>query len=241
LATFARDREQRPLFDRPERPWLWSIDPETRVWFKPWLWAAIGLMVSMVAWVVGWLGYWLGQSNLAWLGSDYNLMWGLPCLGFGLGQLSRFNALLPDLPRSSSYSAQMPSLSTPIALNGLKSLPIAIEGQLQGRSGLSNGLGQDLWFVTENGDWVPLKLNTTTGPIGLILARLFNQTSIAAAMLSKSAQVSVRLSGWLRQGVTPWIDAEMLQSGKSKLICHHQTATIALGALAIGLGCFMIL
>lgn len=240
LATLARDRDQRPLFDRPEQPWQWQLDPMHQQWFQPWIWGAIGFVLASVAWGIGWMGYWAGMGRLAWLGSDYNLFWGLPMIGFGLGQLMRFNSVLPDLPQTSPQT-ELPSLNA----EGLKPAAVSLQGHLKGRSGFANWLGQDLWFVTESSDWVPVKINATTGPIGLILDRLFHQVSIDRAMTASSSSnrnASILLSGWLRQGITPWIDAEVLRFGnQSRWVSHHQTATVILGLVAIALGCVIVL
>ncbi len=241
LATIARTWNSQPLFDRPLQPWSWKPDPVVHRWAKPWFWAVIGYAIAWVSWGIGWITYVVGWSRMAWLGSDYDLFLGLPLLGFGLGTFLRFNEFFPDLPASFFRGNGSDSLSDVILPsngneNGLKPQLVTLSGTLAGRSGIANWIGQDLWLVTAQGDWIHLHLMGKTGAIGLILARLFNQWSI-----SEQVGKSVLVSGWLRQGVLPWMDAEVVRVGKRMIRSEHQFASVLVGAIVTAMGLYIAL
>lgn len=249
LMITARSWNIKPIFDRPDQPWNWTLGASIRTWAKPVLWAVIGYAIAWVLWGIGWVTYLLGWSRLAWLGSDYNLFIGLPLLGFGLGTFIRFNAFFPDLSALflradpitavSEYIASThvsTNVSTNGKENGLSPEKVMLIGTLAGRSGIANWLAQDLWLITDQDDYVSLHVTSKTGPFGLGLARLLNQQSIA-----EQIGQSIVVSGWLRQGITPWIDVEALRVGSRVIRSEHQFATVMIGAITIAIGLYVAL
>ncbi len=241
LATIARSWQVPPIFDFPEQPWNWKPNATLNTWSKPWVWAIVGYATAWATWGLGWITYWAGFSRLAWLGSDYDLFLGLPLLGFGLGTFLRFNGFFPDLPTpllrvdESQSQPEVSSLSISIE-NGLSPQQVMLSGTLMGRSGLANWIAQDLWLVTAKGNWIPLHLTGKTGSIGLLLARLLNQGSIA-----DQVGKPVVVSGWFRKGVTPWIDAEAVRLGLRVVRSEHQVASVVMGAIAVVMGLYIAL
>ena len=103
-------------------------------------------------------------------------------------------------------------------------------------SGIANWIAQDLWLVTDQGDYIPLHITSKTGPFGLGLARLLNQRSIAVQIGQ-----SIVVSGWLRQGITSWIDAEAIRVGSRVIRSEHQFATVMIGAITVAIGLYVAL
>ena len=241
LMVTARSWQIKPLFKRPEQPWNWTPSASVRTWAKPWFWAVIGYGGAWVLWGTGWVTYLFGWNRLAWLGSDYDLFLGLPLLGFGLGTFVRFNAFFPDLPalflRADDRSSPPEYLITMNENdNGLCPEQVMLTGTLTGRSGIANWLAQDLWLMTDQGDYIALHVTSKTGPFGLGLARLLNQWSIAECIGQ-----SIVVSGWLRQGVIPWIDAEAVRIGSRLIRSEHQFATVMTGAIGVAIGPYIAL
>lgn len=241
LMLTARSWHIKTLFDRPEQPWNWTLGASVQTWAKPWFWAVMGYAIAWALWGMGWVTYLLGWSRLAWLGSDYDLFLGLPLVGFGLGTFVRFNAFFPDLPALFLRADDRSGIPERITLthgtdNGLSPEQVMLTGTLAGRSGIANWLAQDLWLITDRGDHIALHVTSKTGPFGLGLARLLNQWSIA-----ESIGQSIVVSGWLRQGVTPWIDAEVVRIGSRIIRSEHQFATVMIGAIGVAIGLYIAL
>ncbi|MGI0493430.1 M48 family metalloprotease [Alkalinema pantanalense CENA528] len=205
-----------------------------------------GYLLAGLAWVLGWLAFQTGQYRLTWLGSDYGLFMGLPLLGFGLGTIWRFNQFFPEIPLSLLRSGQ-PSqqgqredenlselaefLQNP-SLDPLQPYRIKLEGQLLGRRGISNWLGQDLWLQTALGI-LRLHYMSQLGPIGNWLRYQHRP--------SDQIGQSVTVVGWLRRGATPWLDMELLRSPIGRNYGGHPVWSTIIAILAIVAGLYFLL
>jgi hypothetical protein len=85
---------------------------------------------------------------------------------------------------------------------------LRIQGQLLGRTGISNWLGQDLILKTETG-MIPLHFSSRIGIIGNTLPHFSRPNQFV--------QKPVIISGWLRRGVIPWLDVERITSERLRL------------------------
>ena len=241
-----------PLFSGP-KPLTGLPSSSVRTWATPWVWAIIGYGLAGLAWVVGWIMYGIGQRQLAWLGSDYSLFLGLPMVGFGVGTWIRFNDFFPELSTSmsrcdrsnlnaagsdrlnSENTALIHSLTQPNA-TPLKPQIVMLQGKLQGRSGVANWLGQDLWIEVASGDRIKLHVGASLGPIGLGLSEFFGNRT-----LSRYVGQEVLVSGWLRRGATMWMDVEAARTSQGVLSGGHQIWSILIGGLFVGIGLFVLL
>jgi Zn-dependent protease with chaperone function len=192
----------------------------------PYWGALFGYSLATLCWLIAWAGHWLKLPQLAWLGSDFKLFIGMPLVGWGLGSILRFNQFFPDIPmswfRSSSQEADTTIndlLEDPLALP-LDAPRSVIHGQLLGRKGIANWLGQDL--MIEGRDRQLLKLHYCT-PMGLLgnWARSVNRPSDLVGQ-------TVSVVGWLRRGATPWFDLEQLRTsaGRTNRGSHQLYSTI---------------
>ena len=224
-----------------------------RTWATPLVWGVIGYGLAWLAWGLGWILYWIGQRQLAWLGSDYTLFLGLPMIGFGMGTWMRFNSFFPELSTAMSRcdrsnlneegsealnvenTALIHSLTQANAIP-LKPHMVMLQGKLQGRSGVGNWLGQDLWLQVASGDRIKLHVGASLGPIGLGLREVFGNRT-----LSRYVGQDVMVSGWLRRGATIWMDVEAARTTGGVLSGGHQVWSILLGGLFVGIGLFVLL
>ncbi len=224
-----------------------------RTWATPFTWAIGGYLLAWVAWSIGWIAYALGQQRLAFLGSDYALFIGLSMLGFGLGTWMRFNKFFPELTtamsrcdRSNLNPEQLEKLTDEnLALISAFSHPHAtplkpqltmLQGKLQGRSGVANWLGQDLWLEMPSGDKIKLHFGASLGPLGLLLGQVLGNRSLGQAIGE-----TVTVSGWLRRGGTLWMDVEAARTSRTVLAGGHQIWSILIGGVFVGIGLFVML
>lgn len=211
------------------------------------LWCALGgYLLAVLAWGLGWLAFQMGQYRLTWLGSDYGLFMGLPLLGFGLGTIWRFNQFFPEIPLSLLRSGQpvqrdqteneslreLAEFLQNSSLDPLQPHRIKLEGQLLGRRGISNWLGQDLWLQTALGV-LRLHYMSQLGPIGNWLRYQHRP--------SNQIGQSVTVVGWLRRGATPWLDMELLRSPIGRNYGSHPVWSTVIAILAIAAGLYLLL
>ncbi len=224
---------------------------DLRTWATPFTWAIGGYLLALIAWGVGWIAHALGQPRLAFLGSDYALFIGLSMLGFGLGTWMRFNTFFPELTTSMSRCDRSKpgqiedftpeDLAIVNAARHPKATPLKpqltlLQGQLQGRSGASNWLGQDLWLEMPSGDKIKLHFGSSLGPVGLLLREIWGDRTLA-----QSVGETVTIAGWLRRGGTLWMDVEAARTRRSVMTGGHQIWSILIGGLFVGIGLFVML
>ncbi len=239
---------------------VWSVKPmldqlpsaDIRTWATTFTWAVGGYLLALIAWGIGWIAYAFGQQRLAFLGSDYALFIGLSLLGFGLGTWMRFNAFFPELTTSMSrcdrarpgqvedFTAE--DLAVVDAMRHASATPLKpqltmLQGQLQGRSGASNWLGQDLWLEMPSGDKIKLHFGSSLGPVGLLLRELWGRERT----LAQSVGETVTIAGWLRRGGTLWMDVEAARTRHTVISGGHQIWSILIGGLFVGIGLFVML
>ncbi len=226
---------QEMAMSQPELPkaQLKSKWPQLLVAGLPFACAAIGYVLAVMLWLVAWLSFQLGWSQLAWLGSDWRLMYAFPLIGFGIGTLVRFNRYFPDLP--SSWKRRPPKdvndlaalIQAPQALPH-RAHPTALTGYLIGRHGVSNWLCQDLLMQSQR---VLVRLHYPSY-LGW-LTNLFWAENRATDLLGQN----VSAIGWLRRGANPWMDVELLQnsSGKARR-GGHQVWSVIVGITAVAIG-----
>ena len=252
LGTIASHWNLDPLFSGPKS--LTGLPSRSvRSWATPLVWAMVAYGLAWLAWGLGWILYWVGQRQLAWLGSDYSLFLGLPMIGFGMGTWMRFNRFFPEISTAMSRcdrshldaagsealnvenAALIDSLAQANAIS-LKPQMVMLQGKLQGRSGVANWLGQDLWIEMASGDRIKLHVGASLGPIGLWLREVFGNRTLA-----RYVGQDVMVSGWLRRGATMWMDVEAARTGQGVLSGGHQVWSILIGGLFIGVGLFVLL
>ncbi|MEG4090205.1 zinc metalloprotease HtpX [Microcoleus sp. Pol12B4] len=167
----------------------------------------MSLAIVGVLWLIGGIFSRTSIWQLDWLWGDRSILWGCLPIGFSIGTLMRINYFFPDIIPRETASPSLPEiLSNPDSLP-LDAEPVRLEGQLLGRSGMSNWLGQDLILQTATG-LVRLHYVSRFGYIGSLWPFLFKETTRPSDLIG----TSVVATGWLRRGATVAIDLESLRS-----------------------------
>ena len=173
----------------------------------PFLGIPMSLGIVGLLWMVSWLFSKTSIWQLDWLLGDRSIIWGCLPIGFCLGTLMRINHFFPDIKPRETTSPNLPEiLSNPQTLP-LDAQPVQLSGQLLGRPGIENWLGQDLILQTATG-LVRLHYVSMIGPIGSLYPFLLKQTTRPSDLIGQP----VVATGWLRRGATVAIDLETLRS-----------------------------
>ncbi|MEG4960067.1 MULTISPECIES: zinc metalloprotease HtpX [unclassified Microcoleus] len=167
----------------------------------------MSLAIVGLLWLIGGIFSRTSFWQLDWLWGDRSIIWGCLPIGFSIGTLMRINYFFPDITPRETASPSLPEiLSNPESLP-LDAEPVRLSGQLLGRSGMSNWLGQDLILQTATG-LVRLHYVSRFGYIGSLWPFLFKETTRPSDLIG----TSVVATGWLRRGATVAIDLESLRS-----------------------------
>ncbi|NEP82993.1 MAG: M48 family metalloprotease, partial [Okeania sp. SIO3B3] len=170
----------------------------------------IGLLFAGLFWLIGGISSAVGLWRLDWLWGDISILVGSLAIGFSIGILIRINHFFPDIKPSKTlqHPNLLELLTAPEALP-LDSQSIQLKGQLLGKSGMSNLLGQDLILQTTEG-LIKLHYSSQLGPIGNLWPTLTNPGSLVGK--------SITVTGWWRRGAIPWIDINNLKADGGKII-----------------------
>ncbi len=174
----------------------------------------IPMSLAMVAvlWLIGGI---LSRTSIwlfDWLWGDRSIFWGCLPIGFCLGTLIRINYFFPDITPRETMEPSLPQiLSNPDTLP-VDAQAVRLSGQLLGRSGIGNWLGQDLILQTATG-LVRLHYVSRFGPIGSLYPFLIKETTRPSDLIGKP----VVATGWLRRGANVAIDLETLRSQSGRV------------------------
>ncbi len=235
LSQCARQLRIHSAMSLPPRSALPTPAKSAPFWIQaaPYLGAPVGIALAIALWLVGGIARLANFNELDWLWKDMSLLVGFMAIGFSFGTLLRLNQFFPDIRSPDAQTeAMLPTLlQTPTTIP-LDSIPVQLEGRLIGRSGISNGMGQDLMLRTRTGT---LKLHwvSAIGPFGnLILGKNRPATLIGRP---------VTVAGWFRRGSTPWIDAEKIRvEGRTLAQSSHPLWSTLLAIAAALWGAFVI-
>lgn len=200
----------------------------------PYFGILFGLAIAGALWLSGGIAILLNWERLTWLAGDRPLVFACLLTGCSIGTLLRINPFFPDLkPTTLQVNPPLDELLTDSAAIPLDSQPVRLQGQLVGRKGVGNWLGQDLLLQTATG-LVKLHCFSQLGPFG----NLAPQPVRPDALISRS----ISITGWFRRGGTVWIDVDTLQTqgGKISRFGHPAWSTILVCLMALA-GAYIIL
>ncbi|MEO0540687.1 MAG: M48 family metalloprotease, partial [Cyanobacteria bacterium P01_A01_bin.105] len=193
----------------------------------PWSGLALGFAMGVLLWGLGWAATQMNLAFLDWLDQDFIVVYSATLLGLGTGILLRMNRFFPDFPDPdlAHGGTDQPVIDDPQWLTApdlvpSDSLPVQRSGQLIGRPGIANWLGQDLLLQTDSG-LTKLHCFSAVGPIGNVWAR-------PQRYLGQTAQVR----GWYRRGQQVWIDVQQLQTANGRVTGNHPVWSLVLCAIA---------
>ncbi|MCT7972415.1 M48 family metalloprotease [Laspinema olomoucense] len=199
----------------------------------PYFGLPLGLLAGLMLWALGAVAVNLGFGALEWVWGDRAILQGALLIGVSLGIVLRINSFFPDITsKNIRTNPTLPELLTDSDAIPLDSLPIGLEGQLLGRRGISNWLGQDLILQSPTG-LVKLHAASNLGVFGYLW------------LLSKRPNdfvgQKIAAIGWFRRGATPWIDLDRFTTadGKTHSSGHPIWSTI-LAAVAALLGVYLM-
>ncbi|MEG3859594.1 M48 family metallopeptidase [Microcoleus sp. herbarium12] len=172
----------------------------------------MSLAIVAVLWLISWIFSKTSIWQLDWLLGDRSLVWGCLPIGFCLGTLMRINYFFPDITPRATIEPTLPEILSNPEMLPLDAQPVRVGGQLLGRPGIENWLGQDLILQTATG-LVKLHYVSRIGPIGCLYPLLLKQTTRPTDLIGKP----VVATGWLRRGATVAIDLETLRSQEGRV------------------------
>ncbi|MEO0454996.1 MAG: M48 family metalloprotease [Cyanobacteria bacterium P01_A01_bin.114] len=176
---------------------------------SPWFGLAIGGFLGFLLWGIGATAAAFQWVFLDWLYQDPSVLKSSLLLGLGVGTLLRINALFPDLdPQLAPATEEVADWAATPDLIPVDSLPVKLSGQLVGRPGIANWLGQELLLKTPQGLF-KLHFFSILGPIG-------NGVKLGARPVQYLNQ-PVQVLGWFRRGHHLWIDISHLKSSSQAL------------------------
>ena len=189
----------------------------------PFLGIPMSLAIVGVLWLIGGIFSRTSFWQLDWLWGDRSILWGCLPIGFCLGTLIRINDFFPDIPPRNIAEPSLPEILSNSETLPLDAQAVRLQGQLLGRAGMANWLGQDLILQTATG-LVRLHYVSRFGPIG----SLFPTPTRPSDLLRQS----VVATGWLRRGANVAIDLETLRSEGGRV--SHSGHPIWSAILAFG-------
>ena len=200
----------------------------------PYIGTALGLVVGSVALGVGAIAFELDWPALDWMHRDIDLLKCCLLLGFATGTILRMNQFFPDLSFSTAPHIHTPNWIDDPTLLPVDSLPVKLAGNLVGRPGIANWLGQDLLIRTPAG-LMKLHYFSMLGPLG-------NAFGLSRRPISAIDGESVQLLGWLRRGHQPWIDIDEIRLSNGSLIQGgHPIFSLLLAASACLTGLWLLI
>ncbi|MEM6349663.1 MAG: M48 family metalloprotease [Cyanobacteria bacterium P01_D01_bin.14] len=197
-----------------------------------WSGLVIGFCLGLLLWGLGAIATSVNLVFLDWLSQDLTIIKSTSLLGLGTGALLRMNTFFPDLdPRQPSTAADLPNWLTVPDLLPNDSLPAHLTGQLLGRPGIANWLGQDLLLKTPSG-LMKLHVFSALGPIG-------NCLSLGPKPWQRLGR-TVSVQGWFRRGQQAWIDVQFLDAGGEQLRGNHPTWSLVVIVVAVLSGLWIL-
>ncbi|MEL6223701.1 MAG: M48 family metalloprotease [Cyanobacteria bacterium J06627_8] len=223
----------RLLSGSPRQSSLVKKTPSFWLQISPYLGLVIGFTLAIALWIVGGIADAVDVDQLEWLWKDMSLLYGCMAMGLSFGILMRINRFFPDISPSQTQSeSALASLTRDPHATPLSSVPVTFEGRLLGRSGLSNGIGQDLMLKTSEGT-IKLHWISPVGPLGNLMIGRVRPASLIGR--------SVSVTGWFRRGATVWIDVEKIRADGRTLVHSSHPLWSTLVAIAATLwGAYII-
>jgi len=186
----------------------------------------LGILLRLTLWAIGIISEQLDIFALSWLEDEESSLMACILFIFGLSLLIGINHYFPDLKISSANNnPSLPQWLTTIH-HPQQVYSLRIKGQLLGRSGVSNWLGQDLILKTETGT-IFLYVSSRLGMIGNLLPNFPRPNEFI--------EQPVIVSGWLRRGIIPWIDVERITNHKRQSLRAGYPIWLTLLALGAAL------
>jgi Zn-dependent protease with chaperone function len=173
----------------------------------------------VVAWVVGLLVLFVLP------GVQGHDIAGMAIVGFGAGMISKAFLLYPrtrDPELTNVVTAMADPYASPVSSQALR-----LQGELFGRGRVGYQLGAELKIQDRSGT-LPVRYTSRLGPLGNLV------TGMSSLQPLVGSQVEV--TGWLRRGISPWLDLLHLKGNGRTVRSHPRIWLILFGSTVIILG-----
>lgn len=176
----------------------------------------VGLVIF---WILGLVIY------VIWPQVGRHFIFGLAICGFGVGMAVKTVFLFPRGEEVTSTVLEV--LSDPYA-TPLSERKLLLKGQIFGRGKVGYQLGAELKLQDETGT-IPIRYTSRLGPLG----NLF----LSARALRPVMGTEVEVTGWLRRGLSPYLDVSQIRRGDGVSVrSHPRFWQILFGCLTVGAG-----
>ncbi|MEM9906062.1 MAG: M48 family metalloprotease, partial [Cyanobacteria bacterium P01_D01_bin.44] len=190
----------------------------------PWFGLALGGLIGLLLWGIGAAAATFQWAFVDWLYKDPSVLKSALLLGLGTGILLRINALFPDLdPNLEPTDTQIADWAIAPDLIPVDSLRVKLSGQLLGRPGIANWLGQELLLKTPQGLF-KLHFFSLLGTIG-------NGLKLGPRPVQDLNQPA-QILGWFRRGQQIWIDIDQIKTTNQIIQAQHPLWSAAILAIS---------
>jgi Zn-dependent protease with chaperone function/energy-converting hydrogenase Eha subunit C len=154
----------------------------------------------------------------------------LPLLAVGIIVLIKRTISYPQINAAPTKDV-LTLMSDPYA-SPLRGQPAQLEGTIIGRGDAGYVFGSDLKVQDQTGMMYVL-YSSRWGGLGNFLFGLGRVTGLIG--------MSVRVRGWFRRGIAPWLDLELIQTeSNTKITSHPAFWMLVVGILAVAMGALLL-
>ncbi len=177
-------------------------------------------VAEVIGLVVGWIGGMIAYFTLRRSGL-YVIMSGA-LIGFGIGLIAKSILMFPKA-QDPVDSDVMTLMADPYASPRSQQL-VVLKGALFGRGRVGFQLGSELKLQDETGI-IPVRYTSRFGPVGNFL------TGLKAIRQLVGSEVAA--TGWLRRGMSPWLDILRIQTGAAAPVNSYPRSWFVLLGLGV--------
>jgi len=190
---------------------------------------AVDLVLSLAEWIGVVIGLAIGIVLFSVFGW-WKALLSFPLILFGIGVLIKIQISYPGMNRAKETNI-LELMSDPYA-SPLRAQAVKLAGAIIGRGDAGSVAGSDL-KLQDNTGLILLRFASRFGPIGNFL--------FGANQVKPLIGNEVRVSGWFRRGVMPWVDLNKAITESGKKVDSFPTFwPVILGLGSIALGVFVI-
>jgi len=219
----------------PRRQKSMSMQNWRQLWMHatPYVGVATGISVGLLLLGVGAIANEFEWLALDWMHKDTGLFHFCWLLGISVGNIMRINRFFPDLSFAMAPSDNFANWIGDSELLPASSMPTKLSGQLVGRPGIANWLGQDLMLRTGSG-LVRLHFFSLLGPLGNVL----NRQKTPRLLTGRTVQVL----GWFRRSNQTWLDVDKIRLGNGSLVeAAHPLHSLLIAVIALAAGLWLLI
>lgn len=188
----------------------------------------IDLLVMNSQWIAGLLGLVIGLILVSIF--KYSMLAvSFALWGFAVGTLLKLLVMYPDYHQAQAMDI-LTLMGDPYA-SPLRGKPVRLQGELIGRGDAGYRFGSDLKIKDRTG-MIFARYASRIGAIGNFM---FGATKAQGLIGSE-----VKMIGWFRRGIMPWVDIVHIYSSQGKIESYHRFSMIVMAVIAVIVGLFIL-